>query len=90
MYMDFKFPLALVGVIAALTLSTYGISSYITNMDYQRAIDNGYSCYYNGEEIDLDNISLSQYNYKVNDAENKITLTDKRNKVFVYLPFVYK
>lgn len=87
--MDFKLPLAFVGILSALAISTYSISGYVTDKAYGKAVDNEYSCYYNGEEVDITNVSFRQYNYQVNDAEKKVTLTDKPTKLYMYIPFVH-
>lgn len=57
----------------------------ITYSDLRAKAQKGYSIYLDGQEVDVDTISFSQYDYFVNYEDKVITLTHKRQSSFRYL-----
>ncbi len=44
-----------------------------------KMLKEGYTCYKDGQKVDLDTIDLSLYNYKVSNKEKRVYITEKDN-----------
>ena len=75
-------------VVMELALLGLGIHSYVekkNNIELVKA--EGYECYLDGEEIDINTVDLSQYSC-IFDKENKtVYMTTKSNNRTVVVPF---
>lgn len=45
---------------------------------YQQALDNNYTVYVNGVEVDPDNIYVNQYKVHIDDEQHKVMLANKK------------
>lgn len=64
-------------VISLITLNTYiNYCNDLYNYLYvEECIQNGYSCYLDGNYVDAQNLDLNEYTYKIDEKGKKILLT---------------
>lgn len=61
---------------AYLAVNQY--AGHYTEQQLKERVNNGYTAYLNGQEVDINNISTKEYRYEFNDAEKKILITQKK------------
>lgn len=75
-----------------------GVLNYIEDLTgYQTAeeiaVENGYTAYFDGEEVDIDKLDLSQYDTSVNHETQTIYITYKQKSNSslypVFIPYKY-
>lgn len=56
--------------------------------EVSECIEEGYSCYYNGTEIDINNVNILDYKYTIDDEKKSIYLTDAEKLIIRRYPFI--
>ena len=75
------FATAALACIIVMIISLFGViftEPSAIEKEYQRALDNNYTVYVNGVEVDPDNIYVNQYKVHIDDEQHKVMLANKR------------
>lgn len=65
---------------------------YVENYksDAQIAVENDYTAYFDGQEVDIDKLDLSLYNTSVDHDTKTVYITYKQKRNVSYIPFVIR
>lgn len=75
--------------IVTLSLALFCREQYFNELN--NMADSGYVVYLDGQEVNADKISFSQYSISINDEDKTIKLAEKkyRSRPFFYIPILH-